>query len=157
MFGLFKLLCFFCWQLCCLFVFYLQLLIAPCYLQTFSVDNCVVCSCSIYSFWLPPVISRPFLLTIVLSVRVLFTASDCPLLSPDFFFKLFEVRRWHKDRNEQTDICRDGEMERWQDGEMKWWKHGEMERLRDKVVERWRDGKRRDGHVYKKLIDLIGK
>jgi hypothetical protein len=32
-----------------------------------------------------------------------------------------------------------------------------MERLRDKVVERWRDGKRRDGHVYKKLIDLIGK
>jgi uncharacterized membrane protein YbaN (DUF454 family) len=50
-------------------------MITPRYLQIFSADNCVVCSCSIYSFWLPPVIYRLFLLTIMLSVRALFTAS----------------------------------------------------------------------------------
>jgi hypothetical protein len=42
-------------------------------------DHCIVCASSIYSLWLPPLISFfPLYLTIVLSVLLQFTASDCP-------------------------------------------------------------------------------
>ena len=58
------------WPLCCLFFFYLRLLITP----MVSFGHCVVCSSSIYGFWLP----LWYLVAIVLSVLLLFTASDYP-------------------------------------------------------------------------------
>jgi hypothetical protein len=58
-----------CWPLCCLFFFYLWILIIP----LVSFGHCVVCSSSIYEFWL----SLWYLLAIVLSV-LLFTDSDYP-------------------------------------------------------------------------------
>ena len=58
------------WPLCCLFFFYLRLLITP----LVSCSHCIVCSSSIYGFWLP----LWYLLAIVLSVLLLFTASDYP-------------------------------------------------------------------------------
>ena len=67
--SIFVFLSFFFWPLCCLFLVYLRLLIAP--LVFF--DHCVVCSSSIYGFWL----LLWYLLTILLSVPLLFTASDC--------------------------------------------------------------------------------
>ena len=57
------------WPLYCLF-FYLRLLITP----LVSFGHCVVCSSSIYGFWLP----LWYLVAIVLSVLLLFTASDYP-------------------------------------------------------------------------------
>ena len=57
------------WPLCCLF-FYLRLLITP----LVSCSHCIVCSSSIYGFWLP----LWYLVAIVLSVLLLFTASDYP-------------------------------------------------------------------------------
>ena len=48
--SLFVLLYFFFWPLCCLFFFDLRILITP--LVYFN--HCVVCSSSIYGFWLPP-------------------------------------------------------------------------------------------------------
>ena len=56
------------WPLYCLFFFDLQLLV----ISLVSFDHCVVCSSLIYSFWL----SLWYLLTIVLSVLLCFTASD---------------------------------------------------------------------------------
>ena len=61
------LICFF-WPLCCLFFFDLWLLM----ISLVSFDHCIVCSSVIYSFWL----SDWYLLTIVLSVLLWFTASD---------------------------------------------------------------------------------
>jgi hypothetical protein len=58
------------WPLCCLFFFYLQILITP----LVSFGHCVVCSSSIYRFWLP----LWYLLVIVLSVLLRYTDSDCP-------------------------------------------------------------------------------
>jgi hypothetical protein len=58
------------WPLCCLFIFDLQILITS--LVSFS--HCVVCSSSIYGFWLP----LWYLLAIVLSVLLRFTDSDYP-------------------------------------------------------------------------------
>ena len=55
--------------LCCLSFFDLQLLIA----SLVSCGHCVVCPSSIYSFWLP----LWYLVAIVLSVLLRFTASDC--------------------------------------------------------------------------------
>jgi phage FluMu protein Com len=55
--------------LCCLFFFDIQILIAP----LVSFDHCVVCSSLIYRFWLP----LWYLLTIVLSVLLWYTDSDC--------------------------------------------------------------------------------
>ena len=46
---LFVLLYFFFWPLCCLFFFDIRILIAP----LVSFGHCVVCSSSIYGFWLP--------------------------------------------------------------------------------------------------------
>jgi hypothetical protein len=57
------------WPLCCLF-FYLRILIIP----FVSFDHCVVCSSSIFGFWL----SLLYRLAIVLSVLLLFTDSDDP-------------------------------------------------------------------------------
>jgi hypothetical protein len=57
------------WSLCCLF-FYLRILMIP----LVSFDHCVVCSSSIYGFWL----SLLYRLAIVLSVLLLFTDSDDP-------------------------------------------------------------------------------
>jgi hypothetical protein len=56
------------WSLCCLFFFYVRLLIT----SLVSFGHCVVCSSSMYGFWLP----LWYLLVIVLSVRLLCTASD---------------------------------------------------------------------------------
>ena len=56
------------WPLYCLSLFDLQLLIT----SWVSFGHCIVCPCSIYSFWLP----LWYLLAIVLSVLVWFTASD---------------------------------------------------------------------------------
>jgi hypothetical protein len=58
----------FFWPLCCLSFFYLRPLVTP----LVSIDHCVACPSSIYGFWLP----LWYLLTIVLSVLLLFTASD---------------------------------------------------------------------------------
>ena len=57
------------WPLCCLF-FYLQILITP----LVSFGHCVVCSSSIYRFWLP----LWYLLVIVLSVLLRYTDSYFP-------------------------------------------------------------------------------
>ena len=80
------------WPLCCLFFFYLRRPITP----LVSFVHCVVCSSSIYGIWLPFGIFWPlcclffylrhlitlwYLLAIVLSVLLLFTASDYPLVS----------------------------------------------------------------------------
>ena len=66
------------WPLYCLSSLYLQLLITP----LVSSGHCIVCPPSIYSFWLP----LWYLLTIVLSVLPLFTASDYPF---GIFWQLF--------------------------------------------------------------------
>ena len=47
--SLFVILYFFFWPLCCVFFFDLQILITP----LVAVGYCVVCSSSIYRFWLP--------------------------------------------------------------------------------------------------------
>ena len=48
--SLFVLLFFFFWPLCCLFFFDIRILTTP----LVSFGHCVVCSSSIYGFWLPP-------------------------------------------------------------------------------------------------------
>ena len=58
------------WPLCCLFFFDIQILITP----LVSFGHCVVCSSSIYRFWLP----LWYLLVIVLSVLLWYTDSDYP-------------------------------------------------------------------------------
>ena len=58
------------WPLCCLFFFYIQILITP----LVSCSHCVVCFSSIYRFWLP----LWYLVAIVLSVLLLYTDSDYP-------------------------------------------------------------------------------
>jgi hypothetical protein len=58
------------WPLCCLFFFDLRILITP----LVSCGHCIVCSSLIYGFWLP----LWYLLAIVLSVLLRFTASDYP-------------------------------------------------------------------------------
>jgi hypothetical protein len=83
--SLFVILYFFFWPLCCLFFFDLQIRITP--LVAFG--HCVVCSSSIYRFWLP----LWYLLAIVLSVLLRFTDSDYPFgsfwpLCCLFFFDL---------------------------------------------------------------------
>ena len=59
------------WPLHCLFFVDLLILIAP----LVSFDHCIVCSSSIYWFWLP----LWYLLAIILSVLRRFTDSDCPV------------------------------------------------------------------------------
>jgi hypothetical protein len=49
-FGVFKL---FFWPLCCLFIFDIWILTTPLVSSNSSFDHCVVCSSSIYGFWLP--------------------------------------------------------------------------------------------------------
>jgi hypothetical protein len=80
--GVFKL---FSWPLCCLFVFDITILTTPLVSSTSSFDHCVVCSSSIYGFWLPLWCLQTLLLTIVLSVRLQYTDSDYPF----GVFKLF--------------------------------------------------------------------
>ena len=65
------------WPLCCLFLFDIWILITP--LVFFG--HCVVCSSSIYGFWLP----LWYLLAIVLSVIIRYPDSDYPF----GIFKLF--------------------------------------------------------------------
>jgi len=77
---------FFFLPLCCLFFFYLWILITP----FVSFGHCVVCFSSIYGFWLP----LSYLLAIVLYVFLLFTDSDYPFgifwpLCCMFFFYLW--------------------------------------------------------------------
>ena len=57
------------WPLCCLFFFDIRILIT----SLVSFGHCVVCSSSIYGFWLP----LWYLLAIVLSVPLRYTDSDC--------------------------------------------------------------------------------
>jgi predicted nucleic acid-binding Zn ribbon protein len=61
------------WPLYCLFFVDLLILIVP----LVSFGHCIVCSSSIYWFWLP----IWYLLAIVLSVLRRFTYSNCPLVS----------------------------------------------------------------------------
>ena len=83
---------FFC-PLCCLFFFDIQILITPLVSSdlfcTFSFVHCVVCSSSIYRFWLPLWYLQTyfvlFLLSIVLSFLLRYTDSDYPF----GVFKLF--------------------------------------------------------------------
>ena len=56
------------WPLCCLFFFDIRILITPLF------GHCVVCSSSIYGFWLP----LWYLLVIVLSLLLRYTDSDYP-------------------------------------------------------------------------------
>jgi hypothetical protein len=58
------------WSLCCLFLFDVRILITP----LVSFGHCVVCSSSMYGFWLP----LWYLLAIVLSVLLRCTDSDYP-------------------------------------------------------------------------------
>ena len=72
--SLFVLLSFFFWPLCCLFFFDIRILIT----SLVSCGHCVVCSSSIYGFWLP----LWYLVAIVLSVLLRYTDSDyLPLVS----------------------------------------------------------------------------
>jgi hypothetical protein len=56
------------WSLCCLFFFYVRLLIT----SLVSFGHCIFCSTSMYGFWLP----IWYHLVIVFSVQLLCTASD---------------------------------------------------------------------------------
>jgi uncharacterized membrane protein (DUF485 family) len=76
--SLLVLLYFFFWPLCCLSFFDLRLLITPLVSTNFSFGHCVVCPSSIHGFWLPLWYLQTFILAIVLSVRLRFTASDYP-------------------------------------------------------------------------------
>jgi hypothetical protein len=58
------------WSLCCLFFYDLRIMITP----LVSFGHCVVCSSTIYGFWLP----LWYLLVIVLSVLLRLTGSDYP-------------------------------------------------------------------------------
>jgi hypothetical protein len=77
--------------LCCLFFFDIRILNTP----LVSFGHCVVCSSSIYWFWLP----LWYLLAIVLSVLLRYTDSDYPFC----IFKLFLHRRstilWRDETN----------------------------------------------------------
>ena len=68
------------WPLCCLFFLDLQILIIP----LVSFGHCVVCSSSIYGFWLP----LWYLLPNVLSVLLRYTDSDYP-------FGIFKLCIWN--------------------------------------------------------------
>jgi hypothetical protein len=76
---------FFFWPLCCLFFFDIRILIAP----LVSFVHCVVCSSSIYGFWLP----LWYLLSIVLSVLLRYTDSDY------FFFGIFKLLFYYRRYN----------------------------------------------------------
>ena len=83
---LFVLFYFFFWPLCCLFFFDIRILITP----LVSFGHCVVCSSSIYGFWLP----LWYLLAIVLSVLLRYTDSDYPfgIFWPLCCLFLFDIR-----------------------------------------------------------------
>ena len=74
------------WPWCCLSLFDLQLLIT----SLVSFGHCIVCPCLIYSFWLP----LWYLLAIVLSVLVWFTASDYlfGIFWPLYCLSLFDLQ-----------------------------------------------------------------
>jgi hypothetical protein len=71
------------WPLCCLSFFDIRLLITP----LVSSGHCVVCLSSIYVFWLP----LWYLLAIVLSVFLRYTASDYLFGIFKLFVKLFTI------------------------------------------------------------------
>ena len=84
------------WPLCCLFFFDIRFLIAP----LVSFDRCVVCSSSIYGFWL----LLWYLLTVVLSVLLRCTDSD-------YLFGIFKLflhcsARQYKNTEQQTGLYR---------------------------------------------------
>jgi hypothetical protein len=83
-FGVFKL---FFWPLCCLFIFDIWILTTPLVSSNSSFDHCVVCSSSIYGFWLPLWCLQTLLLTIVLSVPLRYNDSGCP-------FGVFKLVLW---------------------------------------------------------------
>jgi hypothetical protein len=72
--------------LCCLFFFDIRILITP----LVSFGHCVVCSSSIYRFWLP----LWYLVVIVLSVLLRYTDSDYPfgILWPLCCLFFFDIR-----------------------------------------------------------------
>ena len=74
------------WPLCFLFFFDIRLLITP----LVSCDHCIVCSSLIYGFWLP----LWYLVTIVLSVLLWYTASDYTfgILWPLYCLFFFDIR-----------------------------------------------------------------
>ena len=74
------------WPLCCLFFFDIRILIIP----LVSCGHCVVCSSSIYGFWLP----LCYLVAIVLSVLLRYAGSDYPfgILWPLCCLFFFDIR-----------------------------------------------------------------
>jgi predicted nucleic acid-binding Zn ribbon protein len=74
-FGFFKLVF---WPLCCLFVFDIMILTIPLVSSNSSFDHCVVCSSSIYGFWLPLWCLQTLPLTFILCVRLRYKDSDYP-------------------------------------------------------------------------------
>jgi hypothetical protein len=86
-FSIFKL-----WPLCCLFFFDIRILNTP--LVSSNFGHCVVCSSSIYGFWLPLWYLQT--LTIVLSVLLQHTDSDYPFgifkLWPSCCLFFFDLR-----------------------------------------------------------------
>jgi hypothetical protein len=89
-----------CWPLFCLLFIDIRILITP----LVSFDHCVVCSSSIYGFWLP----IWYLLTIVLSVLHRYTDSDYPFGIFKLFLKLVIISfqsddRWKAHQNPYID------------------------------------------------------
>jgi predicted GIY-YIG superfamily endonuclease len=74
-------------QWCCLFVFDIRILTSPLVSSISSFDHCVVCSSSIYGFWLPLWCLQTLPLTIVLSVPLRYNDSGCP-------FVVFKLVLW---------------------------------------------------------------
>jgi hypothetical protein len=69
--SLFVLLSFFFWPLCCLFFFDIRIMIT----SLVSCVHCVVCSSSIYGFWLPPFgILWPLCCLFFFDIRILITS-----------------------------------------------------------------------------------
>jgi hypothetical protein len=72
------------WPLCCLFFFDIQILIT----LLVSFGRCVVCSSSVYGFWLP----LWYLLAVVLSVLLRYTDSDyIPLVSSNSSYYIYFI------------------------------------------------------------------
>ena len=84
--SLFVFLYIFFWSLCCLFFFDIRILIT----LVVSFGHCVVCSSSIYGFWLP----LWYLLVIVLFVLLRYTDSDypCGIFWPLCCLFFFDIR-----------------------------------------------------------------
>jgi hypothetical protein len=105
-FGVFKLVF---WPLCCLFVFDIKILTTPLVSSNSSFDHCVVCSSSIYGFWLPLWCLQTLLLTIVLSVRLRYKDSDRRRTDNT----VVKGRVWRHQRGSQNPYIEDEQTTQW--------------------------------------------